>query len=451
MFQSSTEDRSDRPRVCVIGAGSSGITACQNLDERGVGFSCFEKGSDVGGIWRYRNDNGMSAAYRSLHINTSREMMEYSAFPMPVDYPDYPGHAEIAAYFEDFVDHFGLRDRIEFNTEVVSVEPVESGWMVTVEGPEGRRTESFTDVMVCNGHHWNPRWPEPAFPGADGFTGEQIHSHDYKTPEILEGKTVLILGIGNSATDIAVESSRVADRTLLAMRRGAWIVPKYIFGIPTDRLTTFAPMTRMPLGVQSAMMRLTLRLTQGRITDSGLPMPDHRPLHAHPTVSDELLGRLGHGDITVKPNIDRFEGGTVFFEDGSSEDVDVVIFCTGYRITFPFLDSSVIDVTDNQVELYKRVVPVDRPGLYFIGLVQPLGPIMPLSEAQASWVADLIAGQGALPDRSEMARDIALERSAMDRRYVSSKRHTIQVDFDRYLRTIGRERRRSRDRVRLPA
>lgn len=435
----------------MIGAGSSGITACQNLDERGVGFSCFEKGSDVGGIWRYRNDNGMSAAYRSLHINTSREMMEYSAFPMPVDYPDYPGHAEIAAYFEDFVDHFGLRDRIEFNTEVVSVEPVESGWMVTVEGPEGRRTESFTDVMVCNGHHWNPRWPEPAFPGADGFTGEQIHSHDYKTPEILEGKTVLILGIGNSATDIAVESSRVADRTLLAMRRGAWIVPKYIFGIPTDRLTTFAPMTRMPLGVQSAMMRLTLRLTQGRITDSGLPMPDHRPLHAHPTVSDELLGRLGHGDITVKPNIDRFEGGTVFFEDGSSEDVDVVIFCTGYRITFPFLDSSVIDVTDNQVELYKRVVPVDRPGLYFIGLVQPLGPIMPLSEAQASWVADLIAGQGALPDRSEMARDIALERSAMDRRYVSSKRHTIQVDFDRYLRTIGRERRRSRDRVRLPA
>ncbi len=435
----------------MIGAGSSGITACQNLDERGVEFSCFEKGSDVGGIWRYRNDNGMSAAYRSLHINTSREMMEYSAFPMPVDYPDYPGHAEIAAYFEDFVDHFGLRDRIEFNTEVVSVEPVESGWMVTVEGPEGRRTESFTDVMVCNGHHWNPRWPEPAFPGADGFTGEQIHSHDYKTPEILEGKTVLILGIGNSATDIAVESSRVADRTLLAMRRGAWIVPKYIFGIPTDRLTTFAPMTRMPLGVQSAMMRLTLRLTQGRITDSGLPMPDHRPLHAHPTVSDELLGRLGHGDITVKPNIDRFEGGTVFFEDGSSEDVDVVIFCTGYRITFPFLDSSVIDVTDNQVELYKRVVPVDRPGLYFIGLVQPLGPIMPLAEAQASWVADLIAGQGALPDRSEMARDIALERSAMDRRYVSSKRHTIQVDFDRYLRTIGRERRRSRDRVRLPA
>lgn len=450
MFQSST-DRGDGPRVCVIGAGSSGITACQNLDERGVEFRCFEKGSDVGGIWRYMNDNGMSAAYRSLHINTSREMMEYSSFPMPVDYPDYPSHAEIAAYFEDFVDHFGLRDRIEFNTEVVSVESAEAGWEVTVEGPEGRRTETFTDVMVCNGHHWNPRRPEPAFPGSEDFTGEQIHSHDYKTSEILEGKTVLILGIGNSATDIAVESSRVADRTILAMRRGAWIVPKYIFGLPTDRLTTFAPMTRMPLSVQSAMMRAMLRLTQGRITDSGLPKPDHQPLHAHPTVSEELLGRLGHGDIAVKPNIDRFEGGTVFFTDGSSEEVDMVIYCTGYRITFPFFDSSVIDASENRVDLYKRVVPVDRPGLWFIGLVQPLGAIMPLAEAQASWVAELISGEGSLPDRSEMARDIALERSAMERRYVSSKRHTIQVDFDRYLRTIGRERRRSRDRLRLPA
>ena len=223
----------------MIGAGSSGITACQNLAERGVEFTCFEKGSAIGGNWKYMNDNGMSSAYRSLHINTSREMMQYEAFPMPADYPDYPGHAEIAAYFEDFVDHFGLRDRIEFGTEVVSAEPCEEGWEVTVEGPEGQRTETFTDLMVCNGHHWAARWPEPAFPGSDSFTGEQMHAHDYKTPEILEGKRVVILGIGNSATDIAVESSRLADRTILAMRRGAWIVPKYLFGIPTDMYRPF--------------------------------------------------------------------------------------------------------------------------------------------------------------------------------------------------------------------
>lgn len=439
------------PRVCVIGAGSSGITACQSLAERGIDFTCFEKGSAIGGNWRYMNDNGMSSAYRSLHINTSREMMQYEAFPMPATYPDYPGHAEIAAYFEDFVDHFGLREKIEFQTEVVACEPTEEGWEVTVEGPKGRRTESFTDLMVCNGHHWNPRWPEPAFPGSESFTGEQIHAHDYKTPEILDGKRVLILGIGNSATDIAVESSRIAERTILAMRRGAWIVPKYLFGVPTDRLTTFKPFTRVPLGIQSTMLKALLRLSQGKVSDVGLPEPDHDPLHAHPTVSDDLLSRLGHGDIVVKPNIDHFDGGTVVFEDGTSEEVDLVIYCTGYRITFPFFDSSVIDPSDNQIDLYKRVVSLDRPGLYFIGLVQPLGAIMPLAEAQSVWVADLIAGEGALPDRATMARDSAREQSAMARRYVASKRHTIQVDFESYLREISRERLRSRERVFLPA
>jgi len=438
-----------RPRVCVIGAGSSGITACQNLAERGVEFTCFEKGSVIGGNWKYMNDNGMSSAYRSLHINTSREMMQYEAFPMPADYPDYPGHAEIAAYFEDYVDHFGFGDRIEFGTEVVSAEPTDSGWEVTVEGPDGRRTEEFTDLMVCNGHHWDSRWPEPAFPGSDSFTGEQIHAHDYKTPEILEGKRVVILGIGNSATDIAVESSRIAERTVLAMRRGAWIVPKYLFGVPTDRLTTFKPFTRVPLGIQSTMLKALLRLNQGRVTDVGLPQPDHDPLHAHPTVSDDLLSRLGHGDIVVKPNIDRFEGGTVFFEDGSSEEADLVIYCTGYRISFPFLDPSVMDASDNRVDLYKRVVSLDHPGLYFIGLVQPLGAIMPLAEAQSGWVAELIAGDGALPDRASMARDVALTQSAMERRYVASRRHTIQVDFEDYLREISRERRRSRERTPL--
>ncbi len=436
-----------RARVCVIGAGSSGITACQNLAERGIDFDCFEKSSTVGGNWRYENDNGMSAAYRSLHINTSRQMMEYRSFPMPVDYPDYPSHFEIASYFDDYVDHFGLRERIRFRTEVVEAVPAEGGWEVTVEGPDGsRETGHYTDLMVCNGHHWDARWPEPAFPGSDEFTGVQMHAHDYRTPEIFEGKRVLVLGIGNSATDIAVESSRVADRTLLAMRRGAWILPKYMGGVPTDKATD-GVFARAPLAVQSAFMRLMLRLSVGRLSDYGLPEPDHQPLHAHPTVSGELIGKLGHGDVTVKPNIERFEHDTVVFTDGSREQVDVVVYCTGYRITFPFFDDSIVSAEDNRIDLYRRVVSLQHPGLFFIGLIQPLGAIMPLAEAQSAWVADLISGEGELPDRSVMARDVAAEQAAMDRRYVNSKRHTIQVDFDRYLRSLSRERGESRRRV----
>src|SRR5690242_13202932 len=166
--------------VCIIGAGSSGIAACQVLQERGIEFDCYEAGSEVGGNWRYLNDNGMSSSYKSLHINTSREIMEYKSFPMRHDYPTYPNHVQIAQYFDRFVDHFGFRDRIQFKTEVVSVAPVGDGsWDVSIRKRDGKRTtkKRYAAVLVANGHHWDPRWPEPAFPGADTFTGEQTHAH----------------------------------------------------------------------------------------------------------------------------------------------------------------------------------------------------------------------------------------------------------------------------------
>ena len=238
-------------RVCVIGAGSSGIASCQVLHARGIEFDCFEIGSEVGGNWRYENDNRMSSAYRSLHINTSRRTMAYATYPMPEDYPDYPSHWQIARYFDDYVDHFGFRDRIRFRTEVTGVEPADGGgwrvsWRGRDSGEEGAAT--YAAVFVANGHHWDARWPEPPFPGHDRFEGEQIHVHDYKTPDALEGRRVLVLGIGNSATDVAVESSRIAERTMLAMRRGAWILPKYLNGKPTDELGNGLT-SRLPLGV----------------------------------------------------------------------------------------------------------------------------------------------------------------------------------------------------------
>lgn len=435
-------------RVCIIGAGSSGITAAQVLHARGVEFDCFEIGSEVGGNWRYDNDNALSSAYESLHINTSRQLMEYAAHPMPEDLPDYPSHRQIAAYFDEFVDHFGFRDRITFRTEVVKVDPVADGYDVTVRPVDGGEAETrhYEHVIVANGHHWDPRWPEPGFPGADSFPGEQLHAHHYRTPEPLAGKRVLVLGIGNSACDIAVESSRVAASTDLAMRRGAHIVPKYLLGVPTDRLTD-SPIARAPLWVQQALMGTLLRITQGKVTDYGLPEPDHAVLHAHPTVSQDLLNRLGHGDIRVRPNIDRFEGSKVFFTDGSAGEYDVVVYCTGYKVSFPFLDDHVVAAEDNHVELFHRVVDPEHPGLYFIGLIQPLGAIMPLAEAQAEWVADLVTGVGRLPSRAEMRREIAAYDRRLRKRFVSSKRHTIEVDFHAYRAEIGRERKRSRERA----
>jgi hypothetical protein len=430
-------------KVCIIGAGSSGLTACQVLGARGIAFDCFEKGSMIGGNWRYENDNGTSSAYRSLHINSARKLMSYKAFPMPENYPDYPSHYQVAKYFDDYAERFGLTERIAFRTEVVAVEPQGAGWEVTVEGSDGaRRSERYRAVLVANGHHWKPRPPEPSFPGAEDYEGEQVHVHHYREPDVLVGKRVLVLGIGNSAVDVAVESSRIADATFLSMRRGAYVLPKFLGGKPIDES---APpiMSRLPLSVQRFFFLRLLKLSVGEMTDYGLPKPDHKLLEAHPTVSSELLPRLGHGDITAKPNIDRFAGGrTVRFADGSEEEIDLVVYCTGYQISFPFFDEKVFASRDNRMPLYRRVVAPDHPSLYFIGFIQPLGPIMPIAEAQSEWIADLLNGRAALPSASEMRQEVADYDRWLKKRFVASKRHTIEVDFYPYLRAIGRERKR---------
>src|SRR3954451_16549295 len=187
------------PRVAVIGAGSSGIAAIKALHQRRFDVTALEKSDRVGGNWVFQNSNGMSSAYRSLHINTSRERMEYTDFPMPKSYPDFPHHTHIARYFDDYVDHFGFRDRIAFRTTVEHVDRGAGGvWRFT---PAGRETRRYDALMVCNGHHWDPRWPEPAFPGSDDFAGEQIHSHFYtgEDPNYFRDKRVVVLGMGNSA------------------------------------------------------------------------------------------------------------------------------------------------------------------------------------------------------------------------------------------------------------
>jgi cation diffusion facilitator CzcD-associated flavoprotein CzcO len=441
------------PRVCVIGAGSSGIASCQVLNARRIDFDCYEVGSEVGGNWRYGNDNGMSSAYESLFINTSRKIMEYATYPMPESYPDYPHHSQIAAYFDDYVDHFGFRDRIRFRTEVTKVRRAAdgAGWDVGWRELDGDRegTDRYDHVMIANGHHWDPRWPEPDFPGE--FDGDVEHAHYYRSPEGYEGKNVLVLGIGNSACDISVETSRVSNMTFLAMRRGAWIVPKYVGSTPVDEL---APSWtwRLPFAFQRTVLQFLINRAQGDPTEFGLPKPDHRIAEAHPTVSSDLLPRIGHGRIKIKPNIARLEGDSVHFVDGSVEQIDKIVYCTGYKISFPFLDHDLLDPSgDNQIELYRRVVHPDLPGLSFIGLIQPLGAIMPIAELQSEWIADLVEGKVALPDRPAMLADIAEDQAAMRKRYVASKRHTIQVDFWPYLRQLREEREQLRvDRAATP-
>ena len=434
---------SQLPTVAVIGAGSSGIAAVKALNERGFDVTCFEASDRVGGNWVFQNRNGMSAAYRHLHINTSRDRMEYSDFPMPRGYPDYPRHDQIAAYFDSYVDHFGFRGRIRFETVVERAERLAGGgWELTLD--EGSR-HAFDALVVANGHHWDKRWPEPAFPGAEGFAGVQMHAHEYVDNTDMAGKDVVVLGMGNSAMDIAVEASYVARSTYLAARRGAWIIPKYLFGRPTDQIRNDP---RIPFKVRQKVMRRLVLMSTGDPTRYGLPKPDHDFGEAHPTVSGRILDRIQHGTITPKPNIARLDRGDVEFADGTRVHADVVVYCTGYKITFPFFDEGFISAPDNHIELYRRVFHPDIDDVFFIGLLQPLGAIMPLAEAQGQWVADHLKGEYALPPASQLRAEMRRDFEAMRRRYVASKRHTIQVDFDDYLHELHKERRRGADRAR---
>jgi cation diffusion facilitator CzcD-associated flavoprotein CzcO len=444
---------SQLPTACIIGAGSSGIAGAKILHERGIDFDCFEKSDRVGGNWVFGNKNGMSSSYRTLHINTSRERMEYSDYPMPKSFPDFPHHSQIAAYFSDYVDHFGFRDRIAFETGVERAERAGNGtWEVTLEDGTQRRYDA---LLVANGHHWDARWPEPAFPGADTFAGEQMHSHFYTDPDELRDKRVVVLGMGNSAMDIAVDASYVAKSTFLAARRGAHVIPKYIGGQPVDqpdkhgRLAKALSDQRLPFAVRRVLLEKMMDRAVGSMEDYGLPKPDHRIGDAHPTVSGRILDRLAHGTIMPTPNIAALEGRNVRFADGSvEEDIDLVVYCTGYKVTFPFFAEDLVSAPDNDLPLFRRVFHPEIDNLFFLSLLQPLGATMPIAERQARWIADYLRGEYRLPAPGELRADIERERAAMFRRYVKSKRHTMQIDYDEYMHEVEKESRAGAERAR---
>lgn len=422
------------PRVCVIGAGSSGLTAAKSLYLAGVPFDCFEKGGEIGGNWLFQNSNGQSACYETLEINTSCPRMAFSDFPMPADYPPYASHEQVHTYFNDYVEHFGFRHKITFNTEVLEVTPTADGkWQVRVNGPGGEQSNIYDAVMVANGHHWDKKWPEPAYPGE--FSGTQIHAHDYRSGDQLAGHDVVVVGAGNSAMDISVEAARRANSAFISIRRGQWILPKFAFGRPADQV---ALPGWMPWWVTGMRMRLGA-FVAGGWKKHGLPKPPHSPGQGHPVLSDKIRGELESGKLKVKPAIERLDGDKVWFVDGTNVKADLIVWCTGYRVTFPFLAKELVNPKDNELPLWKRTVHPDLPGLFFIGLLQPIGAVMPLAEAQAAWVTQMLTGENLPPADSKIREQMLRDHERNKRQFYASPRHTMEVDFDHFLWDLARE------------
>lgn len=415
--------------VCIIGAGLSGMTTAKHLRDRAIAFDWFEIGSSYGGNWRYDNDNGRSAAYASLYIDTSKDRFAFSDLPMPKAWPNYPHHTQVLEYLGRYMQTFDLGSHVSYRHEVTLAEPTGDSWMVTVRdlADDSVSANLYRAVIVTNGHHWAPNLPATEGP----FAGEILHAQQYRSPEAFIGKDVVVVGAGNTGVDIASELSWHAKSVTIATRSGAHVLPRYLFGRPLDRFSTRAS-TKLPLSVQRAAYGSLLFLSRGRQQSYGFPQPQGPVLAQHPTVSQDFLRLVKDGQIGVRRDISRTTETEVVFADGTVQPCDVILYATGYQISFPFLDDEVLSVEDNEIALYKKVVAPDIDGLYFVGLIQPVGALPPLAEQQARWVAQLVDGR-ALPTPAMMKAEIQRDQAAIAARYDARPRHTIQVDYWSYL------------------
>ena len=414
------------PTTAVIGAGISGLTASKMLGDYGVPYTTFEASDRVGGNWAFGNPNGHSSAYRSLHIDTSKHQLSFRDFPMPDDYPDFPHHTLIKDYLDSYADAFGLRDHIEFENGVVSAKRLEGGgWEILDQAGDTRR---FDLLVVGNGHHWDPRMAE--FPGE--FTGQSIHSHHYIdpwTPLDLMDKRILVVGLGNSAADVTVELSQrsLRNEVTLSTRSSAWIVPKLVGGKAADM--NYRTIPQLPLSWQRKAAQWGQRFTYSDPTLYGLPAPNHKFFEAHPTQSGELPLRLKSGDVTPKGNVARLDGETVHFEDGTSADFDVIIYATGYNLTFPFFDPEFLSAPDNRIDLYKRIIKPGIDDLLFAGFAQSTPTLFPFVESQARLIAAYAVGEYVPPSVDEMHAVIKADDELYMGHMLDRPRHTHQLDY----------------------
>ncbi|MFB4309062.1 flavin-containing monooxygenase [Actinomadura sp. GTD37] len=427
-------------RVAVIGAGPAGLAAGKALRDAGVETVLYERGDRPGGLWV--RGAGLSPAYASLHLNTSKGRTEFADFPMPRHWPDYPSADRVAGYLGDYAERFGVVPHIRFRSTVASVarDGADGPWAVTTEsGDTGR----YDAVVVASGHNWDPRWPDPPPPG--DFTGAQMHAHAYRDAEQFRGRRVLVVGMGNSAMDIAVDASHTArGPVLLSARRGVHIVPKYLFGRPSD--ATGGALAVLPWRVRQRVAETMLRLAVGRPQDYGLPAPAGGLFENHPTISDTILHRLTHGEVAARPGLDRFDGDTAVFAGGAADPVDVVVWATGYRVSVPFLPRGLVGDDPERLPLYKRVFHLDDPSLAFVGLMQSTGAALPVVEAQAKLAAAYFSGAYALPSPAERRRAVARALRAATARW-GDRRPMMRVDFDQYVADLPRETKAGRARL----
>lgn len=431
-------------RYAVIGAGAAGLCCAKYLVQAGFqDVTIFEIGTQVGGLWCYQNDNGLSSAYRTLHINTARNLTSFSDFKFDDDVQTFPDHRDMHRYLVAYAEKFDLTRRIRFRSRVVELKPAAGfdpaapRWQIRLEGGA---LEEFDRVLVASGHLSTPLHV-PQY--QEGFKGEYLHSHDYREPEPFVGKRICVIGVGNSACDIASDVCVTSPRTVMVARSGVMIGPKLIFGFAFTDITMKLYRKWIPDRLRRWIIASLVFLIHGRMTDLGFKPLTRR---AHPTTSAVVVQHIAYRRIIVKQGIERIEGRRIFFSDGSSDEFDTMIACTGYRIDLPFVAPEVLEVRDNAVDLYKRMCAPGWDGLYFVGLFNTTTALNLVFERQSRWICAIERGQASLPGEDEMRADIEAKKQWIARYYQESARHTIEEEHLFYLDELDRSERAARRR-----
>lgn len=419
----------------VIGAGASGLSAAKVLDRRGIPFEIVERHGGIGGLWDI--DNPGTPVYGTAHFISSKTLSALDGFPFPASYPDYPGHEQVLAYLRDFADAFDLRRHVRFRTEVIRIEPRDDGWSAILRDLPGDAIEerTYAGVVMGSGNFWTPNLPD--YPGE--WDREAFHSQGYRSLDQLRGERVLVVGAGNTGCDIAGDAATVADAAAISMRRGYRVLPKHIFGRPTDVFAHTGP--QLPGPVQQKMFNRLLRLVVGDQTRLGLPEPDHDVLASHPILNTQLLDRLAHGDLEVRPDIAGLEGDAVRFVDGSAEAYDLIVWATGYRVAFPYLDRDHFSWRRNDPDLYLNVVSRTDDALFALGILEVDAGAFPIISLQSELVGQVIHDLHHDPRQAAAFR--TLKRSRPDLSggidHVDSPRHDYYVQdhaYRSYLRRL---------------
>ncbi|XP_063096249.1 dimethylaniline monooxygenase [N-oxide-forming] 2 isoform X2 [Cavia porcellus] len=401
-------------KVAVIGAGVSGLISLKCCVDEGLEPTCFERTEDIGGLWRFKEnvEDGRASIYKSVITNTSKEMSCFSDFPMPEDFPNFLHNSKLLEYFRLFAKKFDLLKYIQFQTTVLTVKKhpdfSSSGqWEVVTQSDGKEQSAVFDAVMVCSGHHILPHIPLKSFPGIERFKGQYFHSRQYKHPAGFEGKRILVIGIGNSASDIASELSKNAAQVFISTRNGSWVM--------------------------------------SRISEDGYPwdMVFHtRYLMKEPILNDDLPSRILYGAVKVKSRVTQLTETSALFEDGTvEEDIDVIVFATGYTFSFPFLEESLVKIEHNMVSLYKYMFPpqLEKPTLTCMGLIQPLGSIFPTVELQARWATRVFKGLCHLPSEKTMMEDIIKRNEKRIDLFGESQSQIVQTNYVDYLDELALE------------